>query len=61
MLLYTDLHYRKMTRMVGRPAWPGPPGKVTTVLRALPAAVSGRYSSRIIATVERRMLDAAAR
>ncbi len=61
MLLFTDLHYRRMTTMVGRTPWPGPGGKFTTVLRALPAALSSRYAAAVISSVERRFLTAAGR
>lgn len=59
MFLFTDLHYRTMVRRVGKTPWPGPPGKASTVLTALPAFASSRYASWMIARVARRLADAA--
>ena len=58
MFLFTDLHYRSMVGRVGRTPWPGPGGKASTVVAALPAFASSRYASWVIARVERRLVDA---
>jgi phytoene/squalene synthetase len=55
MLLFTDLHYRAMTTHVGGTPWQGPNGKVTTLMMALPAAVSHRYAARTVRRVTARM------
>ena len=59
MMLFVDLHYRSMARTVGRTPWPGPPGKVTTLLTALPATISSRYATWMIARVTDRMVVSA--
>ena len=59
MLMFTDLHYRSMAHKVGRRPWPGPRGKVTTVLAALPAFTSSRYASWTIDRVTDRLAAAA--
>jgi len=60
MLLFTDLHFRRMAARVGRAPWRGPRGKLMTVLVALPSVVSNRYSSSLVARIEGRFLAAAA-
>ena len=60
MLLFTDLHYRGCARLAGQPAWRGPRGPFSIVLRASPALVSARAARREISRVERNFLQAAA-
>ncbi len=59
MLLFTDLHYRSMASRVGELPWRGASGKLTTVLSALPAALSERYTDWTLRRVTSRMSAAA--
>ena len=59
MILFVDLHYRSTARRVGRAPWPGQPGKTTTLLAALPAAISNGYATWMIARVTDRLGGAA--
>lgn len=59
MLLFTDLHYRSMATRVGEVPWQGASGKLSTVLTALPAALSDRYTDWTLRRVTERMSSAA--
>ncbi len=59
MLLHTDRHYRWCARRIGRPAWRGRDRTGTMVLAALLAAVSRRWSRRVMRRVEHDFLQAA--
>ena len=59
MLAFTDLHYRTMATRVGTAPWKGTRGKLATVLVSLPAALSNRYTDRIIDRVTERLIGAA--
>ena len=61
MLAFTDLHYRSLVRRVGEKAWRGPRGKLGTVGVSLPALLSARYASGLVARITLRFADAAGR
>ncbi|MFQ5555043.1 MAG: squalene/phytoene synthase family protein [Acidimicrobiia bacterium] len=61
MLLFTDLHYRRMARRVGLTSWPGPRTKAGVVVSALPAVVSQRRADAFVARIERTFAAAADR
>ena len=53
MLLHTDRHYASMARLVGGAGWRGPDRPSAIVLSATLAAVSRRWSERVMRRVER--------
>jgi phytoene/squalene synthetase len=59
MLLFTDRHYRRMARSIGRRPWQGHRGKAGTVIAALPSLFSHRYASWTIRRVTGRLTAAA--
>ena len=60
MLLHTDRHYRWCARRVEAKPWRGPNTNASIVAAALLAAVSLRWSTRVMQRVERDFLAAAA-
>lgn len=60
MLLYTDRHYRWCAERVGIPSWSGPGRSTTIVLASLAAAVSPKWSARLMKRVERDFIAASA-
>jgi phytoene/squalene synthetase len=60
MLLHTDRHYRWCARRVGIAPWRGPDTNASIVSAALLAAVSRRWSDRVMRRVERNFLAATA-
>jgi len=59
MLLHTDRHYRWCASRVGVASWRGPSTNASIVTAALLAAVSRRWSDRVMRRVERDFLTAA--
>ncbi len=59
MLLHTDRHYRWCARRIGRPGWRGRDRTGAMVLASLLAALSRRWSSRVMRRVEHDFLEAA--
>jgi len=59
MLLHTDRHYRWCARRIGCPEWRGPDRTGTIILSSLLAALSRRWSHRVMRRVDRGFLTAA--
>ncbi len=58
MLLFTDRYFSGCAKRVGRPAWVKRHSSARLILTALPAALSRRWSNRLLRRIEVRLLAA---
>ena len=56
MMLFTDRHYRECAASLGLPTWPGPRRIATMMLAAFPAAVSRKWTTRMLVRAEAGLL-----